>query len=97
MAQIRVSTQELRNTANELEQCNEVFRTQAAGLRDDENLLSQSYEGDSQKQFHTAFMANAEKFDQFHMTVQNFIRQLREDADAYDRMEAENAAIASTK
>lgn len=96
-ATIRVSTRELRNRANKLEEYNEKFYTQVTGLKEDESVLTQTFEGDSQKQFHIAFTNNAEKFDQFHAVIQKYIQQLREDADAYDRTEAENVSIASTK
>lgn len=94
---IRVSTQELRSKAQELESLNEAFRTEVIGLRDDETLLASSYEGDSQKKFHIQFAGDMEKFDRFYNTIRQFIEQLRQDADTYDRAEAANVEIATTR
>lgn len=96
-SKIRVTTQELRNKANELESLNTAFRSDVMGLRDDEMQLAQSYEGDAQKQFHIQFTNDMEKFDRFYQTIQQFIQQLRADADNYDKTEAMNVSIAATR
>ena len=48
-------------------------------------------------QFHNQFVNDTEKFNQFAQVIAQFIQQLREDADAYDKVEAENASIAMTR
>ena len=94
---IRVTTAELRKRANDLEALNESFKREVQGLRDDENQLSVSYEGEAQRKFHQAFMTDASKFDSFYELIRRFIQQLRTDADTYDRVERENLNIASTR
>ena len=96
-SRIRVTTQELRKQAGELENLNAAFCREVGNLGDDETLLGQSYRGDAQVQFHNQFVNDAEKFNQFAQVIAQFIQQLREDADAYDKVEAENASIAMTR
>lgn len=94
---IRVTTRELRSRAEELESLNENFHQEVSKLREDETLLSTSYEGDSQKKFHEQFTMDMEKFDTFYNVIRQYITQLRQDADAYDRTEAANVEIASRR
>ena len=96
-SKIRVSSQELRRRAEELESLNAAFSKEVGDLRDDETLLGQSYKGDAQAQFHIQFTNDAGKFDQFAQVITRFVQQLREDADAYDRAEAANVSIAMTR
>lgn len=94
---IRVSTRELRNRANELENLNEKFHQEVMKLRQDETNLNSSYEGDAQKKFHEQFTLDVEKFDKFYTMIQQYIVQLRSDADQYDRTENINVDIASRR
>lgn len=96
-SKIRVSTQELRRKAEELESLNATFSKEVGNLREDETLLGQSYKGDAQAQFHIQFTNDAVKFDQFAQVIARFVQQLREDADAYDRAEVANVSIAMTR
>jgi len=97
VAEIRVTTQELTRMAEELEKMNSVFCSEILELRVDEALLSTSYEDDSQKQFHIQFSSDVEKFEQFYQTIQQFIQQLRTNADTYDKAEAANVSIAMAR
>lgn len=94
---IRVSTQILRSRANELEQMNNKFHQEVENLRNDENVLSTSYAGMAQKEFHKQFTMDAEKFDKFFNGIQRYIEQIRQDADDYDRVESINREIAVTR
>lgn len=92
----RVTPQELRRRADELDNLNATFKTEVSGLRDDEAQLAANYKGDAQTKFHARFMADLEKFGVFSAAIQRYAEQLRADADRYDAAEARNVAIAQT-
>ena len=92
----RVTPQELRKKADELENLNTTFLTQVSGLRDDEAKQGASYKGDAQTQFHIRFTNDLEKFEAFSNAIRRYIEQLRADADSYDAAESRNVVIAQT-
>lgn len=95
---IRISsTAALRSKASELETLNETFHSEVRNMRDDEATLRTAYEGKSSDTFHTQFIGDMDKFDIFYNTIQQFIQQLRTNADNYDKTEAANVEIASTR
>ncbi len=95
-SRLRVTSQELRKRANELENLNTAFLAQVSGLKEDEARLSGSYQGDAQKQFHIRFVKDVENFQAFSNAIRRYIEQLRADADSYDAAERRNVAIAQT-
>ena len=92
-----VNTQNLRSRATEMENFNTRFHQEVMRLREDETLLCSSYEGDAQRKFHEQFTLDMEKFDRFYSVIQQYIAQLRQDADNYDRTEAANLEIATRR
>ena len=94
---LMVTTSELRKRADELESLNEAFLGKVNGLKDDETLLGQSYVGEAQKQFHAQFINDAEKCKQFYNVIREFIQQLRTDAETYDKAEAANISVATSR
>lgn len=95
-SRLRVTSQELRKRADELENLNTTFLAQVSGLKEDETKLAGSYQGDAQKQFHIRFVNDMEKFQAFSNAIRRYIEQLRADADSYDAAESRNVAIAQT-
>ena len=96
-SKFRVSPATIRNKAAELESFNQKFNAEVAALRDDNQVLGTKWEGDARNAFNTEFLKDAEKFDLFYQGIQKFIEQLRTDCDNYDKVEANNTSIASTR
>jgi len=98
MAQrFKVTPREMRNTANELETLNNKFKTEVTRLRSDNETLGRQWQGDARNKFNQEFLKDAEKFDRFYNGIQDFIRQLRHNADEYDKVENLNVSIAAVR
>ena len=96
-SKFKVTPATVRNKASELENLNNQFKNEVSGLRDDNTALGSKWEGDARNAFNNEFLKDAEKFDLFYQGIQKFIEQLRQDCDNYDKVEANNTNIASTR
>lgn len=96
-SKFRVTPRELRNRANELETLNNRFMTEVGQLKDDNTVLGSKWEGDARNKFNEQFLMDVNKFEQFSKGIMGFIRQLRADADNYDKTENTNTSIANVR
>lgn len=96
-SKFRVTPKTLRSKADELETLNNRFKAEVSKLRDDNASLGSKWEGDARNKFNEQFLLDAEKFDKFYEGIQNYIRQLRANADEYDKVENTNTSIASVR
>lgn len=97
MAEIRVTPQELKSRADDLERYNRSLRDEIAKMEGYEQQLAGMWEGEAQKAFHNAFTTDKGKMERFALNIDKYIQALREDAMRYET--AENAAtnIANTR
>ena len=97
MGAIRVTPNTLRSKANELRTLNENFKAEVNAMNENEERLSNMWEGDARNAFHNAFQTDKAKFDTFYAGINKYIERLIETANAYDKVEAENVSIAQTR
>ena len=90
MAEIKVTPQQLKDKANDLESYNRKFRSEVEKMVGYEQQLAAMWEGDAQKAFRKAFNDDKLKMDQFALNIDKYVLALREDAQRYEA--AENAA-----
>jgi len=97
MARFRVTTTVLRSKASDLETLNNKFNLEVNKLREACQALSSKWEGPAKTKFVEEFNKDAEKFELFKNGINNFVQQLRADADEYDKTENLNTSIAATR
>ena len=97
MAEIRVTTAEVRNKANELRNLNSQLKGKVHNLVDTEGSLASMWEGDAKTAFHTAFNNDKAQWDNFAALIEQYCNALDNIAAEYDQKEATNANIASTR
>lgn len=97
MAEIRVTPQQLKERAADLENYNRKFRAEVEKMVGYEQQLAAMWEGEAQKAFRKAFNDDKLKMERFALNIDKYIMALREDAQRYET--AENAAtnIATTR
>ena len=91
-----VSSTQLRNRANEIEQLNEQFKVQVNNLVEKENALRSMYEGDAATAFRTAFERNKIQMDNFFNCIARYAQVMEEIAARIEMAEQQNQATAST-
>ena len=97
MAQIMVTSAELRATANNLRECNKNFRNQVAGLESSEGTLNSQWQGEANEAFHRAFMNDKTFMDKFAAEIDNYCTALETIATKYDEAERANLETATTR
>lgn len=97
MAEIRVTPQQLKDRATELENYNRQFRAEVEKMVGYEQELAAMWEGEAQQAFRKAFNDDKLKMEKFATNIDKYVLALREDAQRYET--AENAAtnIATTR
>ena len=66
-------------------------------MSDNEMRLAGMWEGDAKEAFHRAYQNDETKFQAFYSGINQYILRLIETAEAYDKVEAVNASIASSR
>lgn len=97
MAELKVSTAELRKKAEELRNLNTQFHSKVEDLENSEKSLTTMYEGDARDAFHTAFTNDKNQFETFYNTIEQYIAAMNTFANNYDKTEQLNMNIASTR
>lgn len=97
MAEIRVTSAELRRKADELKNLNSQFRAKVDELVNCEGSLASMWEGDAKNAFHNAFNSDKTQWNNFHTLIEQYIVTLNNDAAEYDNKEALNVNIASSR
>ena len=97
MSMFRVSSGELRQKAQQLEQMNAQFKTAVESLANQEQNLATMWEGEAQKAFRTAFNNDRQQFMNFYNGIVKYIEALRAAATQYDQAEAKNLSTAQTR
>ncbi|MBQ9991568.1 MAG: WXG100 family type VII secretion target [Lachnospiraceae bacterium] len=97
MAEIRVTSAEVRKRAEELRSLNGQFKAKVAALVECEQNLASSWEGDAKTAFHNAFNQDKGQWDNFAVVIEQYATALDNIAAEYDNKEAMNANIASSR
>lgn len=97
MAEIRVTSAELRRKAEELRNLNSQFKSKVEELTNCELSLASMWEGDAKTAFHNSFNNDKIQWNNFHTLIEQYIVTLMNIAAEYDNKEAMNANIASSR
>lgn len=94
MAMILVTSQKIREAAENLGQLNRQFKGKTEELTTREQALCQMWEGQAKNAFHGAFERDSRQMEAFHGLVNKYVQVLLEIAQRYEQAEARNAEIA---
>ena len=97
MADIKVNTQKLRDTASQLNTMNSRLRNEESTMRQQQRTLTSQWDGPSNDVFDQAFNRNVNEFANFITLITDYANALNKYADDYERMERANQQIASTR
>jgi WXG100 family type VII secretion target len=97
MAQIMVTSSELRTAASTLREYNSSFKSQVSNLESSEGTLRTQWQGEANNAFHTAFMNDKAFMDKFATEIENYCQALETIAAKYDAAEAANVETATTR
>ncbi len=97
MADFKVTTTVLRTQADELTELNGRFKSSVEKLVTSEASLNSMWDGEANDAFHTAFMSDKGKMDEFYNLIMQYIERLRTIAVRYEQTEQTNTEIASSR
>lgn len=97
MAEIKVTSGELRNKAAELRQLNQNFKKSVEEMTSTEQQLVGMWDGEAKETFHNAFNADRSQMDVFYQTIEKYCVALENNAAKYEQNEAKNVQTASTR
>lgn len=95
MSEIQVTTATLISKAEELTQLNEQFKKAVESLKQEEQALRTSYEGESSDAFHAAFTKDSIQMDNFYNAIAQYAQKLLQIAESYEKTEQANISIVS--
>jgi len=87
----RVTTAELRSSADQLEQFANSFKTQFQELFQRGRELDDTWDGDANDTFNTQTKSDEPKFEDMYKALTEYVKILRDTADVYDK--GEKAAV----
>lgn len=97
MGVIRVSANELRAKAEELQGLNANYKTNTSDLEASEQNLMTMWDGDAKEAFHQAFMRDKVQMDNFSMLIEKYVATLQTIAAKYEQAENTNINTANTR
>ena len=97
MAEIKVTTTELKNKAAELRQLNNQFKKAVEDMTNNEQQLMTMWDGDSKETFHKAYTSDIGQMEVFYQTIEAYCQVLEFNANNYDTAEQENNEIAASR
>lgn len=97
MAQIMVTSSELRTAATTLRDYNTNFKNQVSNLESAEGTLRSQWQGAANDAFHTAFMNDKSFMDKFAVEIEKYCQTLETIASKYDAAEAANVEVATSR
>ena len=97
MAEIKVTSQVLRNKANDLKGYIGKFETERQNLVTAERTLMSTFEGDAANEFNRNFTTFDSQMANFKKVVDDYVVKLESMAEAYERSEAQAAQAAGQK
>jgi len=97
MASFTVTPSELRRTAATLRESNQKFKEQVGMLESEESKLNTQWEGDDKDVFHQNFMNDKNYMEAFYREIEKYCATLEQEAAEYEKAEAANVEIASSR
>ena len=97
MAEIKVTSGELRNKAAELRSLNEQFKKAVEDLTANEQQLMGMWDGEAKEKFHTAYNSDKGQMDNFHQVIEKYCQALENNAAQYEQAEAKNINTAADR
>lgn len=97
MAEIKVTSSEMRAKAEELRSLNAQFKTAITDLENLEGNLATMWEGSAQAAFRSAFNSDKIQMSNFYNAIEVYAQRLDEAANSYARAESTNVEIANTR
>ena len=97
MAEIKVTSSEMRAKAEELRNLNSQFKTAITDLETLEGNLATMWEGSAQTAFRNAINSDKIQMNNFYNAIEVYAQRLDEAANAYAQAENANIEIANTR
>ena len=97
MAANRVNTQEMRGVATGVEELTADYSRQVQALYNAGHELDNMWEGDANSTFNAQLGQDQARFEALNTVISQYIQTLRENAEQYDRSEAEAVQTLTTK
>lgn len=97
MAEIKVTSGELRRIAQELRQLNNQFNSSVEEMTSTEQQLMGMWDGEAKDTFHNAYNNDKGQMDVFYQTIEKYCQTLEANADKYERAEQQNLNTASNR
>lgn len=97
MSAYKVTASVLKSQANELSDLNSRFKSEVAKLETSESSLNSMWDGEANDAFHTAFMNDKGKMDEFYNLILTYVERLNSIATRYEQSEQTNTEIATNR
>lgn len=97
MAEIKVTSTELKSKASELRQLNNQFKKAVEDMVSNEQQLMGMWDGETKEAFHNAFNSDKSQMDVFYQTIEKYCEALENNAAKYEAAEQKNLSTASTR
>lgn len=94
MAQLVVTSTQLRQKAQTLRTLNNLFKNAIGKLSDSERTVAGMWEGEAQQEFRRVFNKDYLQFEAFYKGINEYIQTLENAAKEYDATEARNVQLA---
>lgn len=94
MAEIKVSSQQLKSVAQNLRGMNTQFKTEVQQLTSCQQKLNGMWDGEANTKFNSAYTRDKVKMDQFAKVIEQYIRSLEQIAANYQAAENKSTSIA---
>ena len=78
MAQIKVTSTQLRSKANELRQLNNRFKSAVTSMTSTESSLMNMWDGEAKTAFHKAYTSDKNQMDTFYQTIEKYCQALKQ-------------------
>ncbi len=97
MAEIKVTSGELRNKAAALRQLNNTFKKEVEEMTQNEQSLIGMWDGETKEAFHKAYNSDRGQMDTFYQVIEQYCVALENNAAKYDEVEKKNLTTASNR
>lgn len=97
MAEIKVTSRELKSKASELRNLNNQFKKAVDDMTSTEQQLIGMWDGDSKEAFHKAYNSDKSQMDVFHQTIERYCQALESNAAKYENAEQKAVNTATTR
>ncbi len=97
MAEIKVTSQELRKQANELKGLNRQFQKAVNDMNGYQRQLMGMWDGEAKETFNKSYQSDVKQMEEFYRTIEKYCEALEANAAEYERAEKQNVQTASKR